>query len=189
VDTFCASLAVIVGTGGIAAIYYANRVIQFPLGVFGYALASVALPSLSKLAQEGNMAHFRSTLFFSLRNLMLILIPTAVGMGFFSKWIIQLVFQHGAFDAYSTAVTSQVMFYAALGLPFFGASRVLVSAFYALHDTKTPVKIATVCLVINVVLNAILMFPLKIGGIALASSIAGAINCLLLWHGLKKKIN
>jgi putative peptidoglycan lipid II flippase len=189
VDTFCASLAVIVGTGGIAAIYYANRVIQFPLGVFGYALASVALPSLSKLAQEGNMARFRSTLFFSLRNLMLILIPTAVGMGFFSKWIIRLVFQHGAFDAYSTMVTSQVMFYAALGLPFFGASRVLVSAFYALHDTKTPVKIATVCLVINVVLNATLMFPLKIGGIALASSIAGAINCLLLWKGLNKKLN
>ena len=188
VDTFCASLAVIVGTGGIAAIYYANRVIQFPLGVFGYALASVALPSLSKLAQEGNMARFRSTLFFSLRNLMLILIPTAVGMGFFSKGIIRLVFQHGAFDAYSTAVTSRVMFYAALGLPFFGASRVLVSAFYALHDTKTPVKIATVCLVINVVLNAALMFPLKIGGIALASSIAGAVNCLLLWHGLKKKL-
>lgn len=188
VDTFCASLAVIVGSGGIAAIYYANRVIQFPLGVFGYALASVALPSLSKLAQEGDMARFRSTLFFSLRNLMLILIPTAVGMGFFSQWIIRLVFQHGAFDAYSTAVTSQVMFYAALGLPFFGASRILVSAFYALHDTKTPVKIATACLVINAVLNAALMFPLKIGGIALASSIAGAVNCLLLWHGLKKKL-
>jgi putative peptidoglycan lipid II flippase len=64
-----------------------------------------------------------------------------------------------------------------------------VSAFYALHDTKTPVKIATVCLVINAVLNVTLMFPMKIGGIALASSIAGAVNCLLLWHGLNKKLN
>ena len=189
VDTFCASLAVIVGAGGIAAIYYANRMIQFPLGVFGYALASVALPSLSKLAQEGDMVRFRSTLFFSMRNLMLILIPTAVGLGFFSKWIIHIVFQRGAFDAYSTMVTSQVMFYAALGLPFFGASRILVSAFYALHDTRTPVKIATVCLVINAVLNGVLMFPLKIGGIALASSIAGAVNCLLLWKGLNKKLD
>ena len=86
-------------------------------------------------------------------------------------------------------VTAQVMFYAALGLPFFGASRILVSAFYALQDTKTPVKSATVCLVINAVLNGVLMFPLKIGGIALASSIASAINCLLLWNVLNKKLD
>ena len=189
VDTFCASLAVIVGDGGIAAIYYANRMIQFPLGVFGYALSSVALPSLSKLAQEGDMVRFKSTLFFALRNLMLILIPTSIGMVIFSKEIIHIVFERGAFDAYSTSVTSQVMFYAALGLPFFGASRILVSAFYALQDTKTPVKAATACLVINVVLNAALMFPLKVGGIALASSIAGAVNCLLLWRGLNKKLS
>jgi len=188
VDTFCASLAVIVGAGGIAAIYYANRMIQFPLGVFGYALSSVTLPSLSKLAQEGNMILFRSTLFFALRKLMLVLIPAALLMIVFSHWIIHLVFQRGAFDAYSTHVTSQVMLYAALGLPFFGASRILVSAFYALQDTKTPVKAATVCLIVNVVLNVLLMFPLKVGGIALASSIAGAVNCFLLWKGLESKL-
>jgi putative peptidoglycan lipid II flippase len=189
VDTFCASLAVIVGDGGIAAIYYANRMIQFPLGVFGYALSSVALPSLSKLAQENDMTRFKSTLFFALRNLMMVLIPTAIGMAVFSNWIIHTVFQRGAFDAYSTNVTSQVMLYAALGLPFFGASRILVSAFYALHDTKTPVKAATACLFINIALNAALMFPLKIGGIALASSIAGAVNFFLLWRGLNKKLS
>jgi len=189
VDTFCASLAVIVGAGGIAAIYYANRMIQLPLGVFGYALSSVALPSLSKLAQEQDMIRFKSTLFFALRNLMLVLIPTAVGLCVFSKWIIHLVFQRGAFDAYSTAITSQVLLYTALGLPFFGASRILVSAFYALQDTKTPVKTATVCLVINVLLNVALMFPMKIGGIALASSIASAVNCVLLWRGLSKKLS
>ena len=86
------------------------------------------------------------------------------------------------------SVTSQVMFYAALGLPFFGASRILVSAFYALQDTKTPVKIATVCLVVNMVLNAVLMFPMKIGGIALASSIAGRRQLLLVMEGLNKKM-
>jgi len=127
-------------------------------------------------------------LLFALRNLMMVLIPTAIGMAAFSKWIIHIVFQRGAFDAYSTSVTSQVMLYAALGLPFFGASRILASAFYALQDTKTPVKAATVCLIINILLNAILMFPLKVGGIALASSIASAVNCLLLWQGLRKKI-
>jgi len=189
VDTFCASLALIVGAGGIAAIYYANRMIQFPLGIFGYALSSVTLPSLSKLVQEGDMVRFRSALLFALRNLMLVLIPTSLVMVFFSQGIIRIVFQRGAFDAYSTTVTSQVMLYAALGLPFFGASRILVSAYYALQDTATPVKAATICLVVNAVLNAVLMFPLKIGGIALASSIAGAVNCFLLWRGLDKKLS
>jgi len=188
VDTFCASLAVIVGAGGIAAIYYANRMIQFPLGVFGYALSSVALPSLSKRAQEGDMVQFKSTLFFALRNLMLVLIPTAALMAIFAKLIIHVIFERGAFNADSTAVTSQVLFYAVLGLPFFGASRILASAFYALHDTKTPVKAATICLFVNIALNVLLMFPMKVGGIALASSIAGAVNCLLLWYGLSKKL-
>ena len=189
VDTFCASLSFIVGDGGIAAIYYANRMVQFPLGVFGYALSSVALPSLSKLAQEGDMIKFKSTLFFALRNLMMVLIPAAIGMVVFSKWIIQVAFERGAFDAYSTHVTSQVMLFASLGLPFFGASRILVSAFYALQDTRTPVKTATICLIVNVVLNALLMFPLKIGGIALASSISGCVNCVLLWKVLKGRLS
>ena len=137
----------IVGAGGIAAIYYANRMIQFPLGVFGYALIIGGLAVLIQTCPRRGHGTFRSTLLFALRNLMLVLVPTAIGMVIFSKWIIHIVFQRGAFDAYSTSVTSQVMFYAALGLPFFGASRILVSAFYALHDTKTPVKAATVCLV------------------------------------------
>jgi putative peptidoglycan lipid II flippase len=189
VDTFCASLAVIVGAGGIAAIYYANRMIQFPLGVFGYALSSVTLPSLSKFAHEGDMESFRSTLRFALRNLMIVLIPTSAVLAVFSGWIIHIAFQRGAFDAYSTAVTARVLFFAALGLPFFGASRILVSAFYALQDTKTPVKTATYCLIVNIVLNVALMYPMKIGGIALASSIAGAVNCFLLAAGLRKRLS
>ncbi|MBI3314607.1 MAG: polysaccharide biosynthesis C-terminal domain-containing protein, partial [Candidatus Omnitrophica bacterium] len=90
--------------------------------------------------------------------------------------IIRLAFQRGSFDAYSTQITSQALIFFALGLPFYGISRIFVSAFYALQDTKTPVKVAALCLVINVVLNFILMYPLKIGGIALASSISGLVN-------------
>ncbi len=187
VDTFCASLSFIVGAGGIAAIYYAARLIQFPLGVFGYALSSVSLPSLSKMAGEGDMIRFKHTLVFALRNLMLVLIPCAVVLAVFAHPIIHLVFERGQFDAYSTNITAQVLFYSALGLPFFGASRILVVGFYALQDTKTPVRIATICLIVNAVLNGLLMFPLKIGGIALASSIAGVVNCMLLWRGLKGK--
>ncbi len=186
-DTICASLSSIVGGGGVAAIYYAARIIQFPLGVFGYALSSVSLPALSKIAAEGDMVRFKETLSFSLRKLMLVLIPCALVLAVFSELIIRLVFERGQFDSQSTGVTAQVLFYSALGLPFFGASRILVMAFYALQETKAPVKIATACLVINVALNLILMFPMKMGGIALASTIASLVNCLLLWQGLKNR--
>ena len=189
IDTFCASLAAIVGSGGIAAIYYANRIIQFPLGVFVYAVFSVSLPSLSRLAAAGDMPKFKETLNFALRNVMLVLVPCAVVFCLLSRWIIHIIFERGAFDAYSTDLTGQVLFFSALGLPFYGAARILASAFYALQDTRTPVKIATVCLVINAVLNFILMYPLKVGGIALASSIASLVNAVMLWTILKKKLN
>jgi len=189
VDTFCASLAFIVGNGGIAALYYATRIIQFPLGVFGYALSSVSLPSLSKMAADGDMKTFTHTLLFSLRNLMLVLVPCAAGLAILAPWVIHIVFERGSFDAYSTHITGQVLLYAALGLPFYGASRILASAFYALHDTKTPVKAATVCLGVNIVLNIVLMYPLKIGGIALASSISSVVNTWMLWNTLKKKLD
>ena len=188
VDTFCASLATIVGAGGIAAIYYANRIVLFPLGVFGYALASVSLPALSKLANDGKINEFRSTLGFAVKKLMWVLVPCSAAMLLGAHAIIRLVFERGSFNAYSTDITSQALMFFALGLPFYGASRILVSGFYALQDTRTPVRAATACLVINMVLNLILMFPLKIGGIALASSIASMANVWMLWTALKKKL-
>ena len=161
---------------------------QLPLGVFGYALSSVTLPSLSKMAGEGRMEEFRSTVSFTSRKLMMVLVPSALVMVVLGKVIIHLAFQRGSFDAYSTQITSQALMFFALGLPFYGVSRIFVSAFYALQDTKTPVKVAALCLGLNVVLNFVLMFPLKIGGIAMASSISGLVNSWLLWTVLKKKL-
>jgi putative peptidoglycan lipid II flippase len=188
VDTFCASLSGIVGLGGIAALYYANRIILFPLGVFGYAAASVSLPSLSRIAASGDMEKFKTTVLFAMRNLTLVLVVFAVFFLCCSQWIIHIIFERGAFDAYSAKITGEVLFYSALGLPFYGLSRILASAFYALHDTKAPVKAAAMCLGINIVLNLILMFPLKVGGIALASSIASMANTWMLWTQLNRKL-
>lgn len=188
VDTLCASLAFIVGSGGVAALYYANRLIQFPMGVFSYALSSVSLPALSKLAANKDMKGFTKSISFAMRNLLVILTASAAFFILASNWVVFLVYQRGAFDAYSAQLTAEVLLYASLGLPFFGASKILVTAFYALQDTKTPVKTATVCLVINIVLNVILMYPLKVGGIALASSLTGLVNTLILWTSLKKRL-
>ena len=106
IDTLCASLSFIVGAGGIAAIYFANRLVQFPLGVFAYALSSASLPSLSALAAEGDYVTFKETLFFSLKNLLFILMPAAVFLFVLSPLLVQTIFEHGAFDKYSTSITS-----------------------------------------------------------------------------------
>jgi putative peptidoglycan lipid II flippase len=188
VDTLCASLTFIVGGGGIAALYFANRLIQFPLGVFAYALNTATLPSLSSSASDADYDTFKQTLMFSLKNLLFILLPCAVYLLVLSPLIVSVIFQHGAFDAHSAYITCVALSCMSLGLPFFGTSRILVSGFYALQDTKTPVRIATICLIINAILNVILMFPLKIGGIALASSIAGLANFTLLFIEMKDRI-
>lgn len=188
VDTLCASFAFIVGSGGIAAIYFANRLIQLPLGVFAYALTSASLPSLSVLAAQGDYSVFKKTLLFSLKNLLFVLLPCAVFLCVLAPFFVQTIFQRGAFDQYSTHITSLVLQFLSLGLPFFGATRIMVCGFYALQDTQTSVRIATVCLLINVILNVLLMFPLKIGGIALASSISGLANFTMLFTTMSDRM-
>ena len=188
IDTFCASLASIVGAGGISAIYYANRIIQFPLGLFSIAMASAALPTLSGFAATEDMEQFKRTLMFSLKNILYVLFPVAVATMLLARPIIRVLFERGAFDAYSTTISSSALVFYAVGLFSFGAIKILVSAFYALKDTKTPVKVAGLCLGVNALLNFVLMFPMKIGGIALASSLAAMIDVSILFYLLQKRL-
>ncbi len=189
IDTFCASWVNIVGAGGISAIYYANRLIQLPMGVFIIALSSVLLPVLSGFADKKDKRSLKKALCFSLENTFFIMIPAAVFLAIFSYPIIQTLFQRGEFGPYSTHITSKVLLFYALGLPAFGGNKILVTGFHSLQDTKTPVKIAGLCLGINALLNVVLMFPLKIGGIALASSMAGIANFFMLYRNISNKLN
>jgi len=188
IDTFCASLAMIVGQGGISAIYYANRIIQFPMGIFSIALASAVLPFLSGLANKKDIESIKKTVIFSLENIFFVMCPTTVILLLFSTPIIRILFQRGEFGVYSTGITASTLSFYALGLFSFGGIKILVTAFYALQDTKTPVKVAAICLAINAALNFILMVPLKVGGIALASAIAGTIDFLALFYIMNKRL-
>ncbi|MCD4779917.1 MAG: murein biosynthesis integral membrane protein MurJ [Candidatus Omnitrophica bacterium] len=189
IDTLCASLAHIVGYGGIAAVYYANRIILFPMGLFGVSMASAVLPGLSSLAAQNNMAEFKKTIHFSLKTVIWIMGLMTVLLLCLSEPIIRLLFERGAFDRYSTMITSSALFFYAFGLMAYAGIKILVSAFHALQDTKTPVQIAFFCLVLNAILNVVLMFPLKIGGIALASALASFMNFGALFYFLNKKVN
>lgn len=188
VDTFCASLSYIVGTGGISAIYYSNRILQFPMSIFGVALASAILPTLSGFSARGHYEEFKHTLTFALKSIFFVMLPTSVFLVLFSTPIIRIFFERGEFDAYSTAITSQALLFFALGLFWFSGVKVLVTAFHSLQDTVTPAKTAALCLAVNVALNFILMGPLKIGGIALASSIASGVNFFILFIMLNDRL-
>ncbi len=188
VDTMLGSLAHIVGQGAISALYFANRVFQFPLGIFGIAIAQAALPTLTCQALEDNLDNFKKTLNFSLIAVFLIMLPVSALMVVLSRPIVAALFQGGRFDVYSAEITAGALLFYALSLSFYAANKVLVSGFFSLKDTKTPLKITAASLLINIVFNLILMYPLKLKGLALATSLSGGINFFILFHSLRKKI-
>lgn len=188
VDTMFASLGHIVGEGAIAALYYSNRLIQFPTALFGSALATACLPTLSQQSIADDMNSFKKTIDVSLRSLLVLLIPSSIGLLVLSEPIIRLLFERGAFDSLSTQMTSFAMAFYCIGLFAYSGARVMTSCFYALKDTVTPVKITFICLILNVVFNFLLMRVLQVGGLALATSISSIANFFILIFLLRKKI-
>lgn len=188
IDTILASFSFIVGQGAVAAIYYANRLIQFPLALFGIALSSAVLPTLSRHAAVQDLDSLKSTLRFSLRAVYFLMLPASLGLIMLTQPIIKVLFQRGSFDYYSVQICSSALFFYAMGLVFYGGVNILTSGFYSLQDTRTPVVIASLALLLNLILNIILMFPLKVGGLALASSLSAVFNFTLLYLSLKKRI-
>lgn len=188
VDTIIASFTSIVGDGGQSALYYSSRLFQLPLAIFAVSLSQASLPTLSKHAAEKNQAAFSSSVDFTIKNAVFTALPAAVGLAVFSREIIEILFKRGAFGDESVRITSEALFYFALGLVSCAVIKVLVSAFYALQDTRTPVKTATMCLGINVILNTSFMWTLKIGGLALATSLAATVNACVLYSLLVKRL-
>ncbi len=173
--------------GSVSWLYYADRIVEFPLGVFAIAISTAVLPSLSKQASERDNAGFGETLGHAIRLVFFITLPSMAGLLVLGRPIIQVFFERGAFDAITTGMTLKALFFYTLGLWAFSSNRVMVSAFYALQDTKTPVKIAILTMAANFVFSLLLMRPLQHGGLALSLSLASAMQFFLLLHFLKKK--
>jgi putative peptidoglycan lipid II flippase len=183
--TLLASLLV---EGSVSWLYYADRLVQFPLGVFAIAISTASLPSLSKQVSNKDLAQFKETLSHALRLVSFIAMPSMVGLIILGRLMVQIFFERGAFDSFSTEMTARALTFYSLGLWAFSGIRVTVSAYYALQDTKTPVKVACISLVANLVFSLILMGPLKHGGLALALSLASALQLFLLVFFLRKRI-
>lgn len=186
--TVGAILASLLAQGSVSYLYYAQRLFEFPQGIFTVSVAQAVLPSMSKQASEGNMDGMKDSLSFGLRLTLFITIPAMAGLMVTSTPVFSLLFMGGQFD-YAKAVNSaQALFYYSTGLAFVALTRVLAPAFYALKDTKTPVWTAFAAFILNLVFSLALMGPMKHGGLALATSLSACGNMLLLLWLLRRKI-
>ncbi|MGH6912689.1 MAG: murein biosynthesis integral membrane protein MurJ, partial [Geminicoccales bacterium] len=183
-DVFFASL---LPAGAVSYLYYADRLNQLPLGVIGIAVGTALLPLLSRQIRAGEHAAARASQNRALELALLLTLPAAVGLAVLSLPIIEVLFVRGAFGTADAAATARALAAYALGLPAYVLVKVLVPGFFARRDTRTPVKIAIVCLVANVGFILVLMWPLAHVGIALATALAAWLNALLLGFVLQRE--
>ncbi len=181
-------LASLLAQGSVSYLYYADRLVQFPLGIFAIATATAVLPSLSRQAAEKDLQAVRDTFSYAMRMVFFITIPSMVGLIVLREPIVALLFKRGAFDSETTRLTAYALLYYSIGLWAFSAVRIVVSTFYALQDTRTPVRTAVVSVCANIILGVILMGPMGHGGLALSTSLASMLNLGLLVRVLRKKL-
>ena len=162
--------------GTVSYLFYADRLVQLPLGIVGAALGTVLLPALSQAVSQRDGE--RTELTRALEAGLLVALPAAVGLALLAEPIVTVLFQRGAFDAAAAHATSQVLAALALALPAQVLARVLAPAFFAREDTTTPVRVAAVALGVNLVASAVLAPSLGHVGIALALSLASWVNML-----------
>jgi len=175
--------------GSVSSLAYGNRLLFLPLGLIGYSIATATLPKLSDLAAQNNRKELASTLSYTLRSIFTLLLPIGFAAITLRYEVVRLLFERGSFNAASSTpmVVLALQFYM-VGLPFWGLQRAITQGYYAIKDTRTPVFISAIGVIINIELNAILMAYLAHGGIALGSSIgAFAITAMLLYR-LKPKL-
>ena len=181
-------LASLLPGGSVTYLFYADRIMEFPLGIFAIAIGTAALPSFSKHVAQGQIDELKSSISFSLRLMLFLTVPSMVALMALNLPIISVLFQRGAFDVQDAVYTGQALFCYAMGLWAYSLLRVFVSSFYSLQDSKWPFKAAVITLIVNVLCSLALMYPLKHNGIALAGSISASVNVLILAFVLKKKI-
>lgn len=188
VDTVFASFLKV---GSVTWLFYTDRLADFPLGVFGVAIATVILPHLSRRHAEQSVDHFSRALDWGLRLLMLIGVPAGLGLAVFSMPLVASCFTYGEFNVNDLLQTQKSLITISLGLPAFMMVKILASGFYARQDIKTPVKVGVIAMVANTVMCALFIYPLAHAGLTLASALAGYINCgtllfLLIRRGFYK---
>jgi putative peptidoglycan lipid II flippase len=177
------------GPEKVSSLYFANRLLQLPLGVFGVAISTVALATMSTYATRGETGKLVETLRRGLGMVCFFTFPAAIGLAVLREPVIRLLFQHGAhFDEAATEEVAYALLFYLIGMASFASVKTLVSAFYSMKETRVPVLCASISMVANVGLNFLLIRPLQIGGLALATTISFTLNLVLLVTMLRRRL-
>lgn len=183
-DTLIASFLT---TGSISWLYYSDRLLEFPLGLFGIAIATVILPTLSRNHVANNPEAFSGNMDWAIRMVCVLGIPAAVGLAFMAEPILTVIFQRGAFSEQTAKMASYSLIAYSFGLISFMLVKVLAPGFYSRQDTKTPVKFGIWCMAANMVFNLIFAIPYGYIGLAIATSLSATLNAGLLYVTLHRK--
>ncbi|MDY7032941.1 MAG: murein biosynthesis integral membrane protein MurJ [Thermodesulfobacteriota bacterium] len=183
-------LASFLPEGSVSYLYYAIRLIEFPLGIFAVAVGTAVLPTMSRYAAGKDFQELKDTLSFALRLVFFVTIPAMVGLIVLRFPVINILFQRGEFNYDATFFTASALLYYSLGLWAIAGTRIILPTFYSMQDTKTPVKVALVTILVNIIFSIILAFPLGLqhGGLALATSISSAVNLIILLIILRRRL-
>ncbi len=183
-DTVLASFLV---SGSVSWLYYSDRLVELPLGVFGIAIATVILPALSKRHADQSRDHFARMLDWALRMVLLIGLPSALALILLAEPLLVSLFHYGAMTDHDVIMAARSLRAYALGLLAFMLIKVLAPGYFARQDTKTPVKIGIVAMFANMVMNLALIVPLAHAGLALATALSAFLNAGLLGLGLRRQ--
>ncbi|GJQ47256.1 MAG: putative lipid II flippase MurJ [Candidatus Jettenia caeni] len=174
--------------GAASVLYYSDRLIQFPLGVFGIAMATAVFPLFSTHAVREDWNNFSTTFNKALKFILFIGIPASLGIIMLREPIIDLLYRRNQFDAESAYRTSRVVFFYAIGIWAYCGLHVLIRAFYSVKDTVTPVKVGAMCVGLNLILNLSLIWVLQEGGLALSTAVSAIVQIIILTTILQKRL-
>jgi len=187
-------IASLLDVGKISLLYYSDRLMEFPLGLFGIALATVTLPYLSRQAANRSMGEFSDTVDWSMKLVVLIAMPAAIGLIVLAEPLVATIFYGGIFTARDVELAALSLQAFAAGLIGFSFVKILAPAYFAREDTRTPVKIGLIALAVNFALSVLFAvvltragYPATHAGLALAISIAAIVNAWLLHRGLARE--
>jgi putative peptidoglycan lipid II flippase len=188
-DRFIAEFCV-PGDGAVSALWYGNRLIQFPLGTIAVAVSTAVFPIFSRLAAKNEIARLNRVLGSALQGTLFLSLPAAVGLIILAEPVVDLIFGHGAFarEPEATHRTALVVIFYSLGIPAYSLLFAATRAFYALKDTVTPTRIALGTLLVNLVLNLTLVWIFREAGLALATAISAGLQLAVLLTLLHRKI-
>lgn len=175
-------------SGSITYLFYSMRLIHFPIGMFGVAIGMAILPTLSEHAVKGDFDKLRDDFSFALRLLFFITIPAMAGLIALREPIVNVLYQRGMFNYDATTATADALLFYSMAIWAVCGVRIVTASFYSMQDTKTPMKIGIVTLIINIIFSFLLLKPMKHSGLALAYAVASTANFSLLFIMLREKL-